>query len=256
VIVPATITFTGICDFTRDATPGNVIVYLPNGAHPRYTYLTPHIAYLKVRRNQADLTHFQETPGLGDAAFAVAAVTGAITLGGTFSGGPCDSAAMETPSQISDMRTLSGVNFPNTASAVASISISKGVLAPYPPSTLHWGYGIKGSPAPANGVSLSGFSILTLTPTGASFTIETTSNGYVRFASPYNVAAEIGCLEQGDILYNGTYVPKAEDIDFLFHYLFTPGGMNDQTNLIPIAAAGNKKKRHSKRVDCFAARWF
>lgn len=254
--MPSTITFTGICDFTRTGSPGVVTVRFPDCSHPPYPYLKVHIPFLKVARNQIGSgSTFTGDSGLGNATFAVAAVTGQLVLEGSFAPGQCQSNAMISTA-VPDMRNLSGYSSP-TGPGVASIALSTGTLSPTVLNpAIHWNYGTKGSSAPTSGYGLAAEHVLALTVQGGSpFLRITSGKGILLFTDPLNAAATIGCLEVPDILSQGPYQAKPADVDFLFHHSFA-GGIDDRVNLIPLLTQKSKRKKEGKRVDCFATRWF
>ena len=252
----STITFTGICDFTRSGSPGVVTVILPDCTRPKYSYLMPHVAYLKVARTQLGQgSTFKGDKNLSDDDYAVAAVTGQLVLEGTFAPGLCDSNAMVTAA-VPDMRNLTAYNSP-MGQGIASICLSTGTLVPSVLNpTVRWNYGFKDSPAPSAGEAFAAEHVLTVNPTGSSpaLRIYTPTKGIVQFKNPSNAFATIGCLEASDILSTGPYHPKAQDLDFLFHHSLA-GGVDEDVNLIPLLVPPTRKPA-GKKVDCFAARWF
>ena len=252
----STITFTGICDFTRTGSPGVVTVLLPDCTHPKYTYLPVHMAYLKVLRSMVDTGRSDLAEDFGDKYSRVAFLSGAVTLVGNFGAAQCNSDRLVS-NAVPDMRGLSGSGAPIGPTA-ATVQLNTGTFrTPVPENpTLLWDYGVKGSPAPTTGNALAGELVLDVpvSSTTPAFTIKT-SRGTLAFKDPLRAAVEIGCLEVGDILSGSSYEARPEDLDFLFHYVLA-GGVDETRNRIPIGIPENATPTEGKRVDCFSARWF
>jgi hypothetical protein len=256
VTVDPSITFTGVCDFSRTAPSGQVNVWMPDCLAPP-PGLKVHLPYVWISADQltkdSTLTNDLDDERYPDQ--VVAFVKGEITLDGSFESKVCDSSLM-TGDAVPNMIVVAGQAAPiGTPYAWLTLSTGKFEQPVVPNPLLEWDYGVKGSPAPVSGHSLAAEHVLTLSfATPASFTIRT-NRGDAIFKDPSKAAVTIGCMEVGDILSKGPYSAGLSDDDFLFHYSFVRGGIDPTKNKIPLRVLP-VPPTEGKKVDCFSARWW